>query len=77
MDDNRAVAHACLAFFNADDLDALFGLYADDADHTPPKLRARNRASDVEDVRHVPNEAEHFVAEVFDVRAGKIVASRV
>jgi ketosteroid isomerase-like protein len=115
MDDNREIARAWLAAFNGRDVDALVGLYADDAVHTSPKLRARHPETDgkvtgklalrawwkdaferlpsiryeatsitaddarvfVEYVRHVPNETDLGVAEVFDVRAGKIVASRV
>jgi limonene-1,2-epoxide hydrolase len=115
MDDNRAIARAWLAAFNAHDLDALVGLYGDGAVHTSPKLRARNpetggkvtgkgalrawwkdcfdrlptirydattiTADDsrafLEYVRRVPNEADLLVAEVFDVRGGKIIASRV
>jgi limonene-1,2-epoxide hydrolase len=115
MLDNRDVARAWLAAFNAHDLDALVGLYAEDAVHTSPKLRARHpetegkiagksaldawwrdafaRLPDIryeatsitadesrvflEYVRHAPNEAPMHVAEVFEVRGGKIVASRV
>jgi limonene-1,2-epoxide hydrolase len=114
-DDNRAIARAWLAAFNAHDLDALVGLYADHAVHTSPKLRARHpetegkivgkpaldawwrdafaRLPDIryeaqtitadearvflEYVRHAPGEPAFVVAEVFDVRGGKIVASRV
>jgi ketosteroid isomerase-like protein len=35
------IARAWLAAFNARDLDALLALYAEDAVHTSPKLRAR------------------------------------
>jgi len=115
MLDNREIARAWLAAFNAHDLDALVGLYAEDAVHTSPKLRARHpetggkiagkpaldawwrdaftrlpdiryEASSVtadesrvflEYVRHAPSEAPMYVAEVFEVRGGKIVASRV
>ncbi len=38
---NLQIARAWLAAFNAQDLDALLALYADDAVHTSPKLRAR------------------------------------
>jgi len=41
MTDTRAIARAWLDAFNAHDLDALLALYADDAVHTSPKLRAR------------------------------------
>jgi hypothetical protein len=37
----EALAHAWIAAFNRRDLDALLALYADDADHYSPKLRAR------------------------------------
>ena len=37
----EALAHAWVAAFNRRDLDALLALYADDADHFSPKLRAR------------------------------------
>ena len=38
--DNLALGHAWLAAFNAHDVDALVALYADDATHTSPKIRA-------------------------------------
>jgi 8-oxo-dGTP pyrophosphatase MutT (NUDIX family) len=37
----EVLAHAWVAAFNARNLDALLALYADDADHYSPKLRAR------------------------------------
>jgi ketosteroid isomerase-like protein len=37
----RAIAREWLRAFNSKDLDALLALYADDAVHTSPKLRAR------------------------------------
>jgi ketosteroid isomerase-like protein len=40
-----ATARAWLAAFNRRDLDALLSLYADDAVHTSPKLRAKNPES--------------------------------
>ncbi len=110
-----AIGRAWLAAFNAYDVDALVALYADDATHTSPKIRAlhpdtggklvgkaalaawwrdANRrlpnlryeptaiVADGERViieyqRHAPNEPPLPVAEAFDVRDGKIVASRV
>ena len=36
---NVAIGEAWLRAFNAHDVDALVGLYADDATHTSPKLR--------------------------------------
>lgn len=113
--DHLRIAHAWLDAFNRHDVDALVALYADDATHTSPKIRALHpdtggklvgkaalagwwrdanarlpnlryvltaaTANDdrvfVEYVRHAPNEADMPVAEVFDIRAGKIVASRV
>lgn len=112
---NADIARAWLAAFNAHDVDALVALYADDATHTSPKIRAlhpdtagklvgkpalaawwhdANRrlpglryepsaiiADDarviIEYVRHAPDAAPMPVAEAFDVRGGKIVASRV
>lgn len=38
---SRTIAERWLACFNARDLDGLLALYADDARHTTPKLRAR------------------------------------
>ena len=115
MIDNAAIGRAWLAAFNAHDVDALVALYAVDATHTSPKIRAlhpdtggklvgkaalatwwrdANRrlpnlryeptaiVADgerviVEYLRHAPNEPPMPVAEAFDVRDGKIVASRV
>jgi hypothetical protein len=37
---NRAIARAWMRAFNAYDVDALVALYADDATHTSPKIRA-------------------------------------
>jgi ketosteroid isomerase-like protein len=37
---HESLAHAWLAAFNAEDVDALVALYAEDATHTSPKLRA-------------------------------------
>ena len=109
------IARAWLDAFNAHDVDALVALYADDATHTSPKIRALHpdsggrlvgkvtlatwwRAANarlpglryeataivadearaiIEYVRHAPNEPPMPVAEAFDVRGGKIVASRV
>jgi ketosteroid isomerase-like protein len=110
-----ALARAWLDAFNAHDVDALVALYADDATHTSPKIRAlhpdtggklvgkvtlaawwrdANRRlpglryeptaivadetrAIIEYLRHAPDEAPMPVAEAFDVRGGKIVASRV
>ncbi|MGA9520660.1 MAG: nuclear transport factor 2 family protein [Myxococcaceae bacterium] len=112
---NEAIAHAWLEAFNRYDVDALVALYADDATHTSPKIRALHpdtggklvgraalsswwRESNarlpglryeltaltanedrvfVEYIRHAPNQPDMPVAEVFDVRDGRIVASRV
>ena len=112
---NEGVARAWLESFNKYDVDALVALYADDATHTSPKIRALHpesggklrghaelatwwRASNarlpglryeltaltanddrvfIEYLRHAPAEGPMPVAEVFDIRAGKIVASRV
>jgi limonene-1,2-epoxide hydrolase len=109
------IARAWLAAFNAHDVDALIALYADDATHSSPKIRALHpdtggRISGkaalaawwrdaiarlpglryqpsaivadgeralIEYVRVVEGQAPLPVAEAFDVRAGKIVASRV
>ncbi len=113
--DTRPVAEAWLARFEARDLDGLLALYADDATHTSPKIRARHPETGgklvgkaamrawwadafarlpsmrylptsitagpdsvlLEYVRRVDGEADLPVAEVFDVRDGNIVASRV
>jgi len=112
---SRAIAEHWLAAFAARDLDTLLALYADDATHTSPKIRAlhpdtggmlRGKAAlcawwrdsferlpalsyvptaitaDLdrvvfEYVRKVPGEADLPVAEVLELAAGKIVASRV
>jgi steroid delta-isomerase-like uncharacterized protein len=112
---NLEIARAWLTAFNAHDVDALVALYADDATHSSPKIRAlyaetggtlvgraaladwwndSNRrlpnlhyveiaitADDeraiIEYTRHAPNEPPMPVAETFEIRAGKIVASRV
>ena len=109
------VARAWLQAFNAHDVAALLALYAEDATHTSPKIRALHpdtggklvghaalgkwwreanarlpglryeetaltADSDrvfMEYLRHAPNEAPMPVAEVLEVRAGKIIASRV
>ena len=113
--ENEALAHAWLAAFNAHDVDALTALYADDATHTSPKIRALHPEAGgklvgraalaawwrdanarlpglryelsamtaspervfIEYLRHAPAEPPMPVAEVFDVSAGRIVASRV
>src|SRR6476659_2420560 len=114
-DDTRRIAERWLAAFNAHDVDRLVALYADDATHTSPKIRALHpetggrllgkealakwwrdanarlpnlryeetalTADDtrviLEYVRHAPGEAPMPVCEAFDVRDGKIIASRV
>jgi len=112
---NRELAEAWLRAFNAHDVDALIALYAENATHTSPKIRALHpdtggRISGraalatwwreanarlpglryesvaftaeaervfVEYIRHVPDHDPMPVAEVFDIRAGLVVASRV
>ncbi|MEW5743016.1 MAG: nuclear transport factor 2 family protein [Myxococcota bacterium] len=112
---NEAVARAWLDAFNRHDVDALVALYAEDATHTSPKIRAlhpdtggklRGRAAlkawwedanrrlpglryeatavtandervFLEYLRHAPDGPPLPVAEVFDVKGGRIVASRV
>ncbi|MBX5482956.1 MAG: nuclear transport factor 2 family protein [Myxococcaceae bacterium] len=112
---NEAVAMKWLQAFNAHDVDALVALYADDATHTSPKIRALHpetggklvgkaalaqwwrdanarlpglryellalTANDervcIEYLRHAPDGPPMPVAEVFDIRDGLIVASRV
>ena len=114
-EDNVRIARAWLDAFNAYDVDRLVALYAEDATHTSPKIRALHPetggklvgraklaswwreanarlpglryeataiiADDerviIEYVRHAPDGAPMPVAEAFDVRSGKIVASRV
>jgi ketosteroid isomerase-like protein len=109
------IARAWLAAFNAHDVDALVALYAEDATHTSPKIRAlhpdtggqlvgrhalaewwrdanrrlpnlhyeeRAITADgtraiIEYLRHAPGEPPMPVAEAFDVKDGRIVASRV
>lgn len=109
------IARAWLDAFNRGDVPGLIALYADDATHTSPKIRALHPdtgghlvgtaaiaawwrdalvrlpglryeataivADDarviIEYDRHAPGEAPLPVAEAFDVRAGKVVASRV
>jgi ketosteroid isomerase-like protein len=111
----RAIGERWLACFALRDLDGLLALYADDAVHVSPKLRARHPETGgairgkaamrtwwqdafdrlptmryepvaliadearvcMEYVRHVEGEADLPVAEVLDVVAGRIVASRV
>ncbi|MEO8552707.1 MAG: nuclear transport factor 2 family protein [Kofleriaceae bacterium] len=113
--DTRAIAEAWLAAFEARDLDALLALYADDATHTSPKIRALHPETGgkltgkaamrawwadaferlptlkylptsitadldsvlLEYVRRVAGEPDLPIAEVFEIRAGYIVASRV
>lgn len=40
MQENLSIARAWMRAFNAHDVDALVSLYADDATHTSPKIRA-------------------------------------
>ncbi|MEI8255065.1 MAG: nuclear transport factor 2 family protein [Deltaproteobacteria bacterium] len=113
--DALSLAQAWIAAFNAHDVDALVALYAPEATHTSPKIRAQHpetggrlvgrdalerwwRESNarvqglryeptgytadagrviIEYVRHAPGQADMPVAEAFDVRDGRIVASRV
>ncbi len=39
---NKSIANQWFAAFNAHDLEALLGLYADDAEHYSPKLKLRH-----------------------------------
>jgi ketosteroid isomerase-like protein len=111
----RAIAEAWHAAFEARDLDALLALYADDATHQSPKIRALHPETGgklvgkpamrawwadsfarlpslryiqtaitadpdsvlLEYIRRVDGEPDMPIAEVFDVRSGYIVASRV
>src|SRR4051812_45713979 len=113
--DNERIGRAWMDAFNAHDVDALVALYAEDATHTSPKIRALHpdtggklrgrealsawwRDSNaripglryeltaltanaerviVEYVRHATGQPPMPVAEAFDIRNGKIVASRV
>lgn len=113
--ENVRIGRAWVRAFNAHDVSALVALYADDATHTSPKIRAlhpdtggelRGKAAIaawwrdaierlpslryeatsftadehrvfVEYVRKVDGEPDLPVAEVFEVIAGKVVASRV
>lgn len=112
---NLRIARAWGAAFNAYDVDALIALYADDATHTSPKIRAlypetggkllgkaaieawwrgaigrtpglrytetaitANEERVVfEYTRYADGQEPMLVAEVFDVKDGLIVASRV
>jgi ketosteroid isomerase-like protein len=109
------IGRVWLAAFNAHDVDALVALYADDATHTSPKIRALHPETGgklvgrralaewwrdanrrlpnlhyeelaitadsaraiIEYLRHAPGEPPMPVAEAFDLRDGRIVASRV
>lgn len=113
--DALSVARAWIAAFNAHDVEKLVALYAPEATHTSPKIRAQHpdtggrlvgrdalarwwRESNarvqglcyeptaftadstrvvIEYVRHAPGQPDLPVAEAFDVRDGRIVASRV
>lgn len=112
---NAKMGRSWLAAFNAHDVEALVQLYAADATHTSPKIRALHpesggklhghaalkawwsdaisrlptlryeeltvTASDdrvfLEYLRHASDGPPYPVAEVFDVRGAKIIASRV
>lgn len=109
------IAEAWLVAFNAYDVDALLRLYAEDATHSSPKIRALHPETDgklhgkadiaawwrgaiertpglryektaltandarvvLEYVRYADGQAPMPVAEIFDVREGLVVASRV
>lgn len=111
---HEAIALAWLTAFNKYDVDALVSLYAEDATHTSPKIRALHPDTGgrlvgrdalakwwrdanarlpglryelttlttndervfIEYLRHAPDGVTP-VAEVFEIRNGKIVASRV
>lgn len=113
--DNELIARRWLEAFNRHDVDALVELYADDATHTSPKIRALHPESGgklrgkaalsawwrdsnarlpglryelsaltanddrvvIEYLRHAPGQEPMPVAEAFDVKGGRIVASRV
>lgn len=115
MDANAAIGRAWLKAFNAHDVPALVALYAADATHTSPKIRALHPDTGgklvghaaisawwrdaiqrlptlryeeltvtangdrvfLEYLRHASDGPPYPVAEVFDVKGGKIVASRV
>ncbi len=115
MRNPEELAKEWIEAFNAYDVERLVSLYAEDATHTSPKIRAlhpetggkligREQLAEwwrdsnrripglryqptafvadgerviIEYLRHAPGEAPLPVAEAFDVRAGKIVASRV
>ena len=112
---NVALARRWLDAFNARDLDGLLSLYADDCEHTSPKIRLRHPATGgkisghaalrawwkdafdrlpslryefvsltadehaalLEYLRHVDGEPPMPIAEVFEVRDGRIARSRV
>ena len=109
------IARTWIAAFNAYDVDGLVALYADDATHTSPKIRALYpetggklvgkaaieawwrgaigrtpglryeeaaiTANEVrvvlEYTRYADGQEDMFVSEAFDIRDGRIVASRV
>src|SRR5262249_25827614 len=113
--ENLAISRAWLEAFNAHDVDALVALYAPDATHTSPKIRAQHPESGgqlvghaalarwwrdsnaripglryeptaltaddsrvfMEYLRHAPDTPPMPIAEVFEIRDGAIVASRV
>lgn len=115
MHPNEALARTWLDAFNRGDVAALVALYADDATHTSPKIRALHPATGgqlvgkpaitawwqdaiarlpglryqetaitvddrrvfLEYTRHAPDGPPLPVAEVFEVVAGRVVASRV
>jgi hypothetical protein len=109
------IVNEWLRAFNSGDAEAMVALYADDAIHTSPKLRAAqlasggrlvgktalrqwwlgafagrpriqyelltmttsDRAAVIEYLRHRPGEPSLSVAEVFEIREGKIIRSHV
>jgi ketosteroid isomerase-like protein len=114
-ENNLRIAREWARAFNAQDVDGIIALYADDATHTSPKIRALHpetggklvgkaaierwwrtaigrtpglryvesaiTANDerviLEYTRHADGDAPMLVAEAFDVRDGRVVASRV
>jgi hypothetical protein len=111
----QEIVHEWLRAFNSGDADAMVALYADDAIHISPRLRAAQPASGgrlvgkaalrqwwldafaspprieyelltmtssdhvavIEYLRHRPGEPSLPVAEVFEIRDGKIARSHV
>lgn len=109
------IAHEWIDAFNAQDINRLVGLYAEDAEHFSPKLKVHKPETNglvkgrpalhdwwqgayhrlptlyyklqtvtaspervfIEYIREVEGEEDMAVAEVFDVKDGQIVFSRV